>query len=130
MPTITLPTLHPGQVAAYQLPGKRKVIRCGRRWGKTDFGATIACDGAAKRQIIGWFAPEHKFIAEAYNSIEHILQPIKASGNKVEGVIRTTTGGNVDFWSLDNPLAGRPRRYHKVIIDEAAFAKAGMLGVW
>lgn len=130
MPTIALPTLHPGQVAAYKIPGKRKAIRCGRRWGKTDLGATIACDGAAKRQTIGWFAPEHKFIAEAYNSIADILAPIKASSSKVEGIIRTTTGGAVDFWSLDNPLAGRSRRYHKVIIDEAAFAKPGMLGVW
>jgi hypothetical protein len=130
MAVVALPALHPGQVAAYKLPGKRKVIRCGRRWGKTALGATIACDAAAKGQIVGWFAPEHKFIAEAYNEIENILQPIKSSGNKVEGVIRTTTRGNVDFWSLDNPLAGRSRRYHKVVIDEAAFAKPGMLGVW
>jgi len=105
-------------------------VRCGRRWGKTDYGATIACDGAIKRESIGWFAPEHKFIAEAFNDIADILAPVKRASSKVEGVIRTTTGGRIDFWSLENDRAGRSRKYHKVIIDEGAFAKSNMMDIW
>lgn len=136
MPTISLPTLHADQISAFNArwpdgrKAKRKVIRCGRRWGKTLLGTTIACDGATKREPIGWFAPEHKFIAEAYNDIALILNPIKSQSSKVEGVIRTSTGGRVDFWSLENDLAGRSRHYKKIIIDEAAFAKANMMDLW
>ena len=48
-----------------------------------------------------------------------------------------STGGRVDFWSLENPISARGRRYHRVVIDEAAFAKDGgvnsndsMMAIW
>jgi len=31
------------------------------------------------------------------------------------------TGGIIEFWSLENPLAGRSRKYKLAIVDEAAF---------
>jgi len=136
MPLITLPTFHAGQVAAWNVTwpdgrrAKRKAIRCGRRWGKTTFGSVIACDGAAKGELIGWFAPAYKFIAEAYAEIAMALVPIKSASSKVDGVIRTTTGGRIDFWSLENDLAGRSRHYKKIIIDEAAFAKQNVMDIW
>jgi hypothetical protein len=127
---VELPTLHPDQVKAYMLPGRFKVIRCGRRWGKTELGKTIAGDGAIKRKKIGWFAPEYKILSEAYNEIVDMLEPIKSSSSKTDGVIRTTTGGRIDFWSLENERAGRSRKYHEVLIDEGAFTKANMMGIW
>jgi hypothetical protein len=39
--------------------------------------------------------------------------------------MRFITGGRLDFWTLENPIAGRGHRYHRVVIDEAAFAKDG-----
>lgn len=127
---ITLPTLHPGQVAAFRTPGKRVAVRCGRRWGKTDFGATIACDAAIKRKSVGWFAPSYKIQQEAYQEILNILNPVVRSSSKMDGVIRTITGGRIDFWSLENDRAGRSRKYHKVVIDEAAFCKENMTDIW
>jgi hypothetical protein len=46
------------------------------------------------------------------------------------GIIRTTTGGAIDTWSLDNPIAGRGRKYHLIIIDEAAFTKESLNEIW
>lgn len=40
------------------------------------------------------------------------------------------TGGRIDFWSLENERAGRSRKYHIVIVDEAAFTKPNMMDVW
>lgn len=37
--------------------------------------------------------------------------------------MRFITNGRIDYWSLENPSAGRSRGYHRVVIDEAAFAK-------
>ena len=59
-----------------------------------------------------------------------ILDPIMAASSKMEGVIRCVGGGRVDFWTLNNPRAGRSRRYHGVVIDEAAFAGADMGTIW
>jgi hypothetical protein len=127
---IELPTLHRDQAKAYTKPGRFKAVRCGRRWGKTMLGETVAADAALKGQFVGWFSPEYKFQAEAYSDIIDILAPAIWRSSKVEGVIRTTTGGRIDFWTLDNPHAGRSRRYHKVVIDEAAFAKPIMKDTW
>lgn len=136
MPIVELPTLHAGQIAAYRAkwsdgrPAKRKAIRCGRRWGKSLYGVTIACDGAAKGKLIGYFTPGYKYQIEVYNDCADILKAVRAGSNKVEGTIRTTTNGRVDFWTLEDERAGRSRKYHHVIIDEAAFAKQNAMEIW
>ena len=52
-------------------------------------------------------------------------------------MIRLSNGGRLDFWSLENPIAGRGRGYQRVVIDEAAFTKDGdnrskdsMMALW
>jgi len=130
MATVYLPTLHAGQVTAYKAKGRFKALRCGRRFGKTVLMAAIACDGAARGESIGFFAPNYKILAETYNEMLDILEPVKRSASKIEGVIHTRSGGRIDFWTLENERAGRSRKYHKALIDEAGFTKPNMLRVW
>lgn len=59
------------------------------------------------------------------------------TNSKTAAVMRMRTGGRLDFWTLENPIAGRGRRYHRIVIDEAAFAKDGdnkidgsMMSIW
>jgi hypothetical protein len=106
------------------------VIRCGRRWGKTDLDKSNAVETAIAGYPVGWFAPEYKFISEAYNELSDILEPVIVQSSKTEGVMRLLTGGRVDFWSLDNERAGRSRKYKLAVIDEAAFTKPNMADVW
>ena len=129
---IFLPTFYPAQEEAYKLFQATRflAVRCGRRWGKTDFGKILACDASIKGHPVGWFAPDYKIMSEAYSEIADTLRPILKSSSKVEGVMRTTTGGRIDFWTLENERAGRSRRYKLVVIDEAAFGKANMMEVW
>lgn len=124
---IALPELHPGQVAAYESPGRFKAIRCGRRWGKTKFATTLAMDTALKSWPVGWFAPEYKFLAEPYQEILMTLGDFVKSSSEQKGTIRLLSNGNIDFWTLENPLAGRGRKYKLAIIDEAAFTKNGSM---
>ena len=127
---IELPTPHADQIRALSIPGRHKAIRCGRRWGKTLLAETMACEMAIDGKLVGWFAPEYKFLSEAYSDIVEYLQPLIYRSSRMDGVIRLITGGRIDFWSLDNERAGRSRRYHQVIVDEAAFCKPGMLEIW
>lgn len=139
---VPLPVLHVGQRAALKLPGKRRLVRCGRRWGKTDFGKTLAVDEFAKGQPVGWFAPDYKISSEAYDEMLDVIESsepsLKRSASKVEGRIRSRVrGGRIDVWTLENDRAGRSRKYKRAIVDEGAFTKDGqittagsMLGIW
>jgi hypothetical protein len=132
VPTVALPTLHDGQLSAwYAVEASRYVaLRCGRRWGKTALASTIICDGAARGENWGLFAPDYKITSETYRDIYEILEPLTISASKIDGVIRCVGGGRVDFWTLNNPRAGRSRKYHGVVIDEAAFAGPDMADIW
>lgn len=127
---VTLPDLHSGQAAAYLKPGRFKAIRAGRRWGKTLLGTTILANGAANGQTVGYFAPAYKYISETFQEILEVLEPVKRSSSETKGIIRTRSKGRVDFWTLEDDRAGRSRKYHTVVIDEAAFTKPNMLAIW
>lgn len=129
---VVLPTLHADQVVAFEKFRRNRfmALRAGRRWGKTEFAKTIACNMALNGLPVGWFAPDYKISSEAFNEIADVLEPVKKQSSKVEGVIRTTKGGRLDFWTLDNERAGRSRKYKLVVVDEAAFTKKTMIDMW
>ena len=136
---LSLPTLHKGQSAAWHaLAGHRfKALRCGRRWGKTDYAKLWIGDGLANGMECGWFAPQHKTWSEAYTEMRGAFAPIVDGGSKGAAVMRSWSGGRLDFWTLENHMAGRSRRYQRIVIDEAAFAKDGdnttdgsMMDIW
>jgi hypothetical protein len=118
-------------------PHRFKALRCGRRWGKTDFAKNWIVEGLIQGQECAWWAPQHKTWSEVYAEIVRMLGPLLGTSSKVLGFIRTKTGGRLDFWSLENGIAGRGRRYHRIVIDEAAFTKDGdnktngsMMEIW
>jgi len=129
---VTIPTLHADQAKAYEVARKNRffALRCGRRWGKTKFESTIACNDVVRGRLVGFFAPDYKRLSETYAEIEAILAPIKRSSSQTSGIIKTVTGGQVEFWTLADESAGRSRKYHTVLIDEAAFTKPNMWDIW
>lgn len=87
----------------------------------------MAQDGVVRTALAGypagWFAPSFKFLEEPWDDISRTLGPIVKSSNKTERRIRLHTGGVIDFWSLEDPDAGRSRKYKHAVIDEAAKAR-------
>jgi hypothetical protein len=128
---LSLQQLHTGQLNAYwALKQHRfKALRCGRRFGKTEFAKTWIADALLRGWECAWLAPQHKTWSEAYAELVDLLRPIMKDRSKGSGVLRLTTGGRLDFWTMENPIAGRGRRYRRVVIDEAAFAKDGDTGI-
>jgi phage terminase large subunit-like protein len=136
---IELTPMHAGQLEAYWAlkPHRFKALRCGRRFGKTEFAKTWIADALLRGWECAWLAPQHKTWSETFSEFVDLLRPILKDSSKGSGVLRTTTGGRIDFWTLENPIAGRGRRYRRVVIDEAAFAKDGdthidgsMMEIW
>ncbi|MGC2783843.1 MAG: hypothetical protein WA397_08410 [Roseiarcus sp.] len=136
---ISLGQLHLGQSKAHWAlqPHRFKALRCGRRFGKTEFAKTWIAQGLVQGEECAWFAPQHMTWSEVYLDLTQMLRPIVDACSRAPPVIRLSNGGRVDFWSLENAIAGRGRRYRRVVIDEAAFTKDGdnrsddsMMALW
>ena len=127
---ITYTPFHAGQQNIAENRSKRTVVRCGRRFGKTvmleNMGAAWASyDG--KR--VGWFCPSYKLLIPSYNRILKMVRPLVVSASKIDAVIELETGGGIEFWTLNDPDAGRSRFYDEVVIDEASLAP-GLREIW
>lgn len=129
---VKLPIFHPAQAKLRWMMTQCRLVaaRCGRRWGKNALGEGVAVDDATHGRLVAWCAPENKRLSESYNVIVEALEPVKKASDKTHGVIRTITGGRVDFWSLEDPNACRSRKYHRIIVDEAAFGKPKLIEWW
>lgn len=96
------------------------VLACGRRFGKTTFGIDRLTRPALDGYPTGWFAPNYKYLSEAWRDFVKWLKPVIVRANATERRIELVTGGVIEFWSLEDADAGRSRKYKRVVIDEAA----------
>jgi hypothetical protein len=109
--------------------GRFNVVMCGRRFGKTMLGEQLAGDTSLAGKPVGWFAPTYSLLDDAMRDCEEIVGPLISNFNKNDKRLFLKTGGVIDFWSCDNPFAGRSRAYARVIIDEAGFV-ADLEALW
>src|SRR5271163_1356348 len=109
---LSLGPLHSGQVKAYWALQKHrfKALCCGRRFGKTAFTKTWIAQGLVQGFECAWLAPQHMTWSEVWAELTDDLARILDTSSKVTGIMRTITGGRLDFWTLENANAGRGRR--------------------
>jgi len=120
------PILHEGQIDIKSHAKRFNVINCGRRFGKDILCIDLAIDILEKGGKCGWYQPTYKSLMEVWRACKRILAPIipKNGINVLDKRIEVTTGGLIEFWSLDgDPEASRGRDYDRVIINEAAKAR-------
>jgi predicted phage terminase large subunit-like protein len=120
---LTLRKLHPAQQRVRDEAARFNVLSCGRRFGKTDFGLDEAIDG--ERGLldgypVGWFAPNSRYYEEAWNAAVRALAPITKRKQDQKKRLTLVNGAVFECWDLEDPDAGRSRKYGKVIVDEAA----------
>ena len=121
---------HSEQKKLYKSLGYRTVLRCGRRFGKTTLLEQAAGNWASKGKSVGWFSPAYKLLSPSYKRIRALVSPIVAYSSKTDGIIELETGGQIEFWTLNNEDAGRSRSYDWVIIDEAGLMLTGLKDIW
>lgn len=81
------------------------------------------CEVSIHGHPAGYFAPTYKLLREVFEECRVRLKPIIKSANLGEKRIELITGGVIEFWTLDDPDAGRSRKYKIVVIDEAGLVK-------
>jgi len=126
--SVKLQKLHERQIEIAQgfKQHKKVVIRCGRRFGKTSLLERCAAKWAFNGERVGWLGPKYKLNAPTYGNLIHTLKPVIQSKSKIDQLIQLNTGGLVEFWTLEDENAGRSRKYHKVIVDEASLKAKGL----
>lgn len=118
--SLTLP--HKGQQSVIDEAKRFNVLCCGRRWGKSNLAVNLLCEPAIEGFPTGYFTPTYKLLDGTYTECVSALEPIIKRKNEHQ-FIELITGGRIEFWSLENELAGRSRKYKRAIVDEGAFAK-------
>jgi hypothetical protein len=119
---LILPELHENQEKVMREAKRFNVLDCGRRWGKSVLAINLISETAIDGFPAGYFTPTYKLLEGTYREALLALTPI-VSRKHDNQFIELVTGGIIEFWSLDNPNAGRSRKYKRAVVDEAAFAK-------
>ena len=117
--TLTLPRPHSGQVAMLREARRYNVAACGRRFGKSTLAIELLSRPALEAQPVAYFSPTYKLLIELWRQLESTLRPVIKRSNATERRMDLLTGGVIECWSMDNPDAGRSRRYARVVVDEA-----------
>jgi len=117
---VILPELHPEQQRIVDEASRFNVLACGRRFGKTMLGVDLLVDKAIDGGMVGWFSPTYRMLNEVWKAIHETTRPLHSRVSLQEHRIELITDGVIDCWSLDAYDSVRGRKYHRVIIDEAA----------
>ena len=120
-PKLALSPLLPWQQQVVAEARRFNVVCVGRRAGKTALGVHLCAAPDVLAYPVGWFSPSYKLMLEVWREVVRVFQPVIGRQNATERRLEFTTGGVLEFWSLDNPQAGRGRKYRRIIVDEAAF---------
>lgn len=122
--------LHEGQQAILERAKRFNTVACGRRFGKTTLGLALAWHGAPGAPgglrdgfDVGWFAPSYKLLDEAWRSGKAYLRELTARTDSQQHRMEMKRGSSLDFWTLEDPDAGRGRKYGLIVVDEAAMAR-------
>lgn len=108
----------------YILRNKKRfnIVKTGRRFGKTEI-VKLLSSYALQGKFVGIWFPTYKDLADIWRELVVTFYPAIISKNEQVKQILFVNGGLIDFWSMDDPDAGRGRKYHRVIADEFAKAK-------
>lgn len=120
---LKLRPLHVAQAQIRAEADRFNVVSCGRRFGKTDFGLDEAIDGhngLLDGYPVGWFAPNSRYFEETWVAAAQLLGPLTRRRQEQKKRITLVNGAVLEFWDLEDPDAGRSRKYGKAIVDEAA----------
>lgn len=120
---LKLKSLHPAQQQILDEAKRFNVLKCGRRFGKTELTKELAIQPMLDGYPVGYWAPTYKDLYEVWNDLKYTLFDVIESKDETVKQIKLVTGGLIDMWSLEDPNNGRGRKYKRAIVDEAEKAK-------
>lgn len=126
---ISKPLPHDGQMEVLRNLKRFNVVANGRRWGKSKLAILLSINSLLRGHHVGYFVPSFTFADDIWSEMKDRLEPFMVGKNEKTKSFNTRSGGHFKIWSLENKMAGRSRKYHRVIVDEASFNKT-LLQQW
>lgn len=120
---IKLKRLHPAQALIKDNAKRFNVVKCGRRFGKTQLSIELVTETLLEGFPVAYFAPTYKDGHEWWVEVKSTLHGIISRCDETVKQLKTITGGKLDLWSMEDPNSGRGRKYKRIIADECE--KAG-----
>ena len=113
---------HAGHLKVLGGLARHNVLKCGRRFGKTDLLQRVVAEAARSGYPAGYFAPQYDQLELQY--AEQCERMSRWKGVRIIKSlhrIETPTGGSIDYWSLkEEANRVRGRKYKVVALDECA----------
>ena len=123
MMTVKLKRPHPLQQQILNESKRFNALKCGRRFGKSVLSENLAILPALEQKFVGYWTPTYKDMSKVWEEVKFILHSIIERKDEQLKQIKLITGGQIDFWSLEEPNNGRGFSYHRAIIDECEKAR-------
>lgn len=115
--------LHPAQNQILKESKRFNVLKCGRRFGKTELTKELSIQYILDGKKVGYFCPTYKDLSEVWNELKFTLHDVIEKKDEQIKHLTLITRGTLDMWSMEDPNSGRGRKYHRVIIDEGEKAR-------
>jgi Terminase large subunit, T4likevirus-type, N-terminal len=116
---INLPELHPAQREIVDHPARFKVLACGRRFGKTQAALDLIAFHLLEGHAVAYFAPSQIMTLEVWETVKRLFLPLISRVQEDQSRIEFLNHALFECWTARTE-AVRGRKYHFVVIDEAA----------
>ena len=115
---IELPSPHINQKKILECDRRFIVVMCGRRFGKSELSQILSISEAIKGGQVAYITPTYK-LAKAF--FERLTAALPFKNNISNLKIYCPNNGSIEFYTGERLDNLRGRKFHLVIIDEAAF---------
>jgi hypothetical protein len=115
---IELPSPHINQKKILECDRRFIVVMCGRRFGKSELSQILSISEAIKGGQVAYITPTYK-LAKVF--FEKLTEAIPFKNNISNLKIYCPNNGSIEFFTGERLDNLRGRKFHLVIIDEAAF---------
>lgn len=117
-----LPGLHTGQLPIYRDTSRFRIVRAGRRFGKTKLGVRECLEVGLQGGMAWWVAPSYRLGKPGWRDLRRLGQQIPgAKLNRGERLVELPGGGSVEVRTAKNPDELRGEGLDYAVLDEAAY---------
>lgn len=112
--------LHPDQEKVSASPARFKVVVCGRRWGKTEFGKHLSISLADQGKHVWWILPNYPMAVDTWHDIKRTFNGDYAEKQEQFHIIRTHNGGILRIRTASDMESLKGSGLDHAIFDETA----------
>lgn len=118
---VTLPKPHDAQRVVLDSTARFRVLKCGRRWGKSLISQSISVEYGIEKKKVAYITPTYQLGKVFFQELIKELPSKILTKNEADLVINFITGGSIRFFTGERLDNMRGLKFHLAIVDEASY---------